>query len=191
MISSRRFHGRISTMSGRSRWIASGEWIGMWVPGQQMALLVRIEIAGELHELRPDAAVVEHRVALRGSAVAGDPQALALAGRSGTRGCRACPRPPPGRRRGRSSSRSSPAARSRSRKLEGATGLGARIVVVRSRRSAASRRGSAAPRRRTGAGRARRRPRVRSATRSRRSARGRSCPTGARRSGAAGAGTPS
>src|SRR5664280_1484165 len=39
MISSFRFHGRISTTSGRASRIASGERIGMWLPGRKCPCL--------------------------------------------------------------------------------------------------------------------------------------------------------
>ena len=43
----------------------------MWVPGRN-ALLVGVAVDRELEQVRPDAAVVEQRVALAGGAVAGD-----------------------------------------------------------------------------------------------------------------------
>ena len=58
---------------------------GMCDAGQVVALLVRVEVARVLDEVRADAAVVEQRVALGGRAVAGDPAARRVAARSESR----------------------------------------------------------------------------------------------------------
>ena len=53
---------------------------------QELALLVRAAVDGEVEEVGADAAVVEQRVALARRAVADDRLAGALGARSGTRG---------------------------------------------------------------------------------------------------------
>ena len=66
---SRAGSARSRAASSRS---ASGARIGMCVPGQEVALLVRVAVDGVVEEVGADAAVVEQRVALGRRAVADD-----------------------------------------------------------------------------------------------------------------------
>ena len=193
MISSRRFHGRMSTIVGPGRVESLRGRIGMCVPGQEAALLVRVAVDGEVEEVGADAAVVEQGVALARARRSRRPLALRAARRSGTRAASAWS-PRTLAREGRRSARasSSPAALLGSRSASTArlvgcdsapacrrvdpqrTAVGGQLLDVEHPRPWAAKMRSAVP-----------------GARSTRSARGRSCRTGSRRRAAGGGGTRS
>ena len=183
MISSLRFQGRMNTTSGCVSRDRVGRADRDVRARQEVALLVRVEVARVVDEVAADAAVVEQRVALRRSAVrrrSGCPRAL----RAIRNSSRSALRPAAtslgeaevglearrSRRRARARAARARASVDRLRRVVGMAAVDAQRAAVRRQLLDVE---QAQPVRA-------RRPARRSGTRSRRSARGRSCRTGSR-----------
>ena len=100
-------------------------------PGRVLALLVRVPVDGVVEEVRPDAAVVEERVALARRPVARRPACPRGEARSAARAARASTRAPPRRTARRSPDRACPARpRGRGASATAARRLDARVGVL-------------------------------------------------------------